>query len=75
VCYNPGKQEDEHAIPAPWPHRRLGTDTIDLYQTHRPDLDISLDEMVRQGKVRYIGSSTAPAWRIIEALMVSEVNG
>jgi aryl-alcohol dehydrogenase-like predicted oxidoreductase len=62
--------------------RRLGTDTIDLYQTHRPDLDIPLDEtlgaltdLVRQGKVRYIGSSTAPAWHVMEALMVSELKG
>ncbi len=47
--------------------RRLGTDYIDLYQIHRPDPDTDLDEtlgaltdLVHQGKVRYIGSSTAP---------------
>ena len=62
--------------------RRLGTDYIDLYQTHRPSFDIPLDEtlgaltdLVRQGKVRYIGSSTAPAWHVMEALMVSELKG
>jgi aryl-alcohol dehydrogenase-like predicted oxidoreductase len=62
--------------------RRLGTDYIDLYQTHRPDFDIPLDEtlgaltdLVRQGKVRYIGSSTAPAWHVLEALMVSQLRG
>lgn len=60
--------------------RRLGTDYIDLYQTHRPSFDIPLEEtlgaltdLVQQGKVRYIGSSTAPAWHVMEALMVSEL--
>ena len=60
--------------------RQLQTDTIDLYQTHRPDLEVPLDEtlralddLVRQGKVRYIGSSTAPAWHVVEALMTSEI--
>jgi aryl-alcohol dehydrogenase-like predicted oxidoreductase len=62
--------------------RRLETDYIDLYQTHRPDFDIPLDEtlgaltdLVRQGKVRYIGSSTAPAWHVMEGLMVSQMRG
>ena len=62
--------------------RRLQTDHIDLYQTHRPDPEVSIEEtlgaltdLVRQGKVRYIGSSTAPAWRVMEALMVSQVKG
>ncbi len=62
--------------------RRLKTDTIDLYQLHRPDFDIPIEEtlsaltdLVRQGKVRYIGSSTAPAWKVMEALMVSELKG
>jgi aryl-alcohol dehydrogenase-like predicted oxidoreductase len=62
--------------------RRLGTDYIDLYQTHRPDFGVSLDEtlgamndLVRQGRVRYIGSSTAPAWHLMEALMTSERYG
>src|SRR5918998_3530500 len=53
--------------------RRLGTDWIDLYQIHRPELDTDIDEtlgalsdLVRQGKVRYIGSSTFPASQIVE---------
>jgi 1-deoxyxylulose-5-phosphate synthase len=62
--------------------RRLQTDYIDLYQTHRPSPDIPIDEtlgalsdLVRQGKVRYIGCSTHPAWQVMEALMVSELKG
>ena len=58
--------------------RRLQTDHIDLYQMHRPALDIppdetlrALDDLVRAGKVRYIGCSTFPAWMVMEALMVS----
>jgi aryl-alcohol dehydrogenase-like predicted oxidoreductase len=54
--------------------RRLGTDWIDLYQIHRfdPDTDVeetlgALTDLVHQGKVRYIGSSTFPASRIVEA--------
>src|SRR4051794_20307516 len=50
--------------------RRLGTDWIDLYQIHRPEPATDIDEtlgaltdLVRQGKVRYIGSSTFPASR------------
>jgi aryl-alcohol dehydrogenase-like predicted oxidoreductase len=59
--------------------RRLQTDRIDLYQQHRPSLTIPQDEslrayddLVRTGKVRYIGSSTFPAWMIMEALSISE---
>jgi len=59
--------------------RRLQTDHIDLYQLHRPALNIpqdetlrALDDLVRAGKVRYIGSSTFPAWMVMEALSVSE---
>lgn len=59
--------------------RRLNTDHIDLYQLHRPDLNIpidetlrALDDLVRQGKVRYIGVSTFPAWLIVEAIHTSE---
>src|SRR5882762_5706919 len=54
--------------------RRLGTDWIDLYQIHRPEPDTDIDEtlgalsdLVRAGKVRYIGSSTFPASQIVEA--------
>ncbi|MEV5890398.1 aldo/keto reductase [Nonomuraea fuscirosea] len=54
--------------------RRLGTDWIDLYQIHRfdPETDVeetlgALTDLVRQGKVRYLGSSTFPAHRIVEA--------
>ncbi len=54
--------------------RRLGTDWIDLYQVHRPDprTDIeetlsALTDLVHQGKVRYLGSSTFPASQIVEA--------
>lgn len=59
--------------------RRLQTDWIDLYQLHRPMLEIpqdetlrALDDLVQQGKIRYIGSSTFPAWMIMEALAISE---
>ena len=54
--------------------RRLGTDWIDVYQVHRPDPSTDVEEtlsaltdLVRQGKVRYIGSSTFPASQIVEA--------
>ena len=54
--------------------RRLGTDWIDLYQIHRYETDVDLEEtlgaltdLVRQGKVRYIGSSTFPPSAIVEA--------
>ena len=59
--------------------RRLQTDHIDLYQVHRPALSIpqdetlrALDDLVRAGKVRYIGCSTHPAWMVMEALSISE---
>ncbi len=62
--------------------RRLQTDHIDLYQLHRPSFDLPIDEtlgaltdLVRQGKVRYIGSSTAPAWKVMEAVLTSELKG
>jgi aryl-alcohol dehydrogenase-like predicted oxidoreductase len=62
--------------------RRLGTDYIDLYQVHRPDEATDLDEtlgaltdLVRQGKVRTIGSSTFPAETIVEAQWTSERRG
>ena len=62
--------------------RRLRTDYIDLYQVHRPSDEIPIDEtlsaltdLVRQGKVLYIGSTTHPTWQIMEAIMVSELKG
>ncbi len=62
--------------------RRLQTDVIDLYQMHRASFEIPIEEtlsaltdLVRQGKVRYIGSSTFPAWKVAEALLVSEFKG
>jgi aryl-alcohol dehydrogenase-like predicted oxidoreductase len=62
--------------------RRLGTDWIDLYQIHRPEHDTDIDEtlgaltdLVRAGKVRYIGSSTFPGSQIVEAQWVAERRG
>ena len=62
--------------------RRLQTDTIDLYQAHFFDADVPIDEtleafdrLVQQGKVRYIGCSNYPAWRLMEALWTSDKNG
>ncbi len=62
--------------------RRLQTDYIDLYQIHRPDPATPVEEtlaalsdLVRQGKVRYVGCSTHPAWRVMEAIMVSKLRG
>jgi 1-deoxyxylulose-5-phosphate synthase len=59
--------------------RRLQTDRIDLYQLHRPVMDMpqdetlrALDDLVRQGKVVYAGCSTFPAWKVMEALALSE---
>ena len=59
--------------------RRLQTDRIDLYQLHRPSLTVpqdetlrAFDDLVRAGKVRYIGCSTFPAWKVVEALGVSQ---
>jgi aryl-alcohol dehydrogenase-like predicted oxidoreductase len=62
--------------------KRLGIDSIDLYQIHRFDpktpIDetlAALDQLVRQGKVRYLGASSTAAWRLMQALSVSEQNG
>jgi len=62
--------------------QRLQTDHIDLYQLHRPPLthpqDETLrafDDLIRAGKVRYIGCSTHPAWMVMEALSISERYG
>ena len=61
---------------------RLGTEYIDLYQLHRPDSAtplketlFALDDLVRDGRVHYIGSSNFPAWLIEKALRISEVYG
>jgi aryl-alcohol dehydrogenase-like predicted oxidoreductase len=62
--------------------RRLGTDYIDLYQIHRYDettdleeIMFTLTELVRQGKIRYFGSSMFPADRIVESHWVAEQRG
>ena len=62
--------------------RRLQSDTIDLYQTHYFDADTPIDEtlealdrLVQQGKVRYVGCSNYPAWRLMEALWTSDKCG
>jgi aryl-alcohol dehydrogenase-like predicted oxidoreductase len=62
--------------------RRLGVETIDLYQIHRLDPDTpmeeilsALDQLVRQGKVRYIGASSMFAWQFQRLLSMSERNG
>jgi aryl-alcohol dehydrogenase-like predicted oxidoreductase len=62
--------------------RRLQTDYIDLYQIHRPRPEIAIDEtlralddLVRAGKVRYLGTSTFAAWQLIESLWASKELG
>ena len=62
--------------------RRLQTDHIDLYQLHRPDFGVPIEEtlsaltdLVRSGKVRYVGSSTAPAWKVLEGVLTAELKG
>ena len=62
--------------------RRLQTDHIDLYQCHWTDLETpieetlsALDDLVRAGKVRYLGASNYPAWRLMEALGTSDRRG
>jgi aryl-alcohol dehydrogenase-like predicted oxidoreductase len=62
--------------------RRLGVETIDLYQIHRFDSETPIEEtlaaldlLVRQGKVRYIGASSGAAWQFAQALAVSDHNG
>jgi aryl-alcohol dehydrogenase-like predicted oxidoreductase len=59
--------------------RRLDTDYIDLYQTHFYDVNTPIEEtlsvmtdLVRQGKVRYIGCSNYPAWQLMQALWASD---
>ena len=62
--------------------RRLQSDTIDLYQTHFFDAETPIDEtlealdrLVQQGKVRYIGCSNHPTWRLMRALWTSDKYG
>jgi aryl-alcohol dehydrogenase-like predicted oxidoreductase len=62
--------------------RRLRVETIDLYQYHQPNWDVpieetldALDELVREGKVRYVGCSNFSAGQLLEAERVSRVNG
>jgi aryl-alcohol dehydrogenase-like predicted oxidoreductase len=59
--------------------RRMGTDCIDLYQTHWPDDDTPIEEtlealesLVRRGLVRYLGCSNYPAWKLVQALWASD---
>jgi aryl-alcohol dehydrogenase-like predicted oxidoreductase len=61
--------------------KRLQTDYIDLYQMHKPDVSTpleetlwTLDDLVRAGKVRYIGCSNFAGWQLCQALWQSEVN-
>ncbi|WP_153502651.1 aldo/keto reductase [Cumulibacter manganitolerans] len=62
--------------------RRLGTDFIDLYQIHRWDYSTPIDEtmealhdLVRSGKVRYLGASSMHAWQFAKAQHLAEMNG
>jgi aryl-alcohol dehydrogenase-like predicted oxidoreductase len=61
---------------------RLGVETIDLYQIHRWDGTVpidetlaALDQLVAQGKVRYIGASSGPAYKLAKALALSDARG
>lgn len=62
--------------------KRLNTDHVDLYQIHRYDQDTPIEEtmetlhdLIKAGKVRYIGASSMPAWQFQEAQYVAETNG
>jgi len=62
--------------------RRLRTDWIDLYQLHRPDPQTpieetlrALDDLVRDGKVRYVGCSNLPGWQVVEAQWTARHHG
>ncbi|MXX24319.1 MAG: aldo/keto reductase [Caldilineaceae bacterium SB0668_bin_21] len=62
--------------------KRLQTDYIDIYQIHRPRPEIAIDEtlralddLVRSGKVRYLGTSTFAAWQVVESLWVAKELG
>src|SRR3954451_16298173 len=59
--------------------RRLGTDHVDLYYAHFPDPDTPLeqtlavyDDLIRQGKLRYVALSNHPAWQLTEALWIAD---
>jgi aryl-alcohol dehydrogenase-like predicted oxidoreductase len=59
--------------------RRLGTDYIDLYYAHNPDPDTALeqtlavyDDLIRQGKIRYVGLSNFPAWQVTHAMWIAD---
>lgn len=59
--------------------RRLGTDHIDLHYAHDPDPDTPLeqtlaayDDLIRQGKIRYVGLSNHPAWQLTHALWIAD---
>jgi aryl-alcohol dehydrogenase-like predicted oxidoreductase len=62
--------------------KRLGTDRIDLYQIHRPDSTVpidetlgALDDLIRSGKVRYVGTSTFSAWQLVKAHWIAKELG
>jgi len=88
VFYPTGPGQDEKGLSKPAilkacedSLQRLKCDHIDLYQLHRPDFSVPHEEtleamnlLVQQGKVRFIGSSTAPAWRILEGITISRHN-
>ena len=66
-------QQVEHSL------RRLGTDYIDVYYAHFPDPDTPLeqtlvvyDDLVRQGKLRYVALSNHPAWQVTQALWIAD---
>ncbi len=68
--------EVEHSL------RRLQTDYVDLYQAHAPDPETpieetlrAMDDLVRQGKVRYVGGSNYQAWQMAQALGIGERGG
>lgn len=62
--------------------RRLGTDWIDLYQMHRPQSFVpidetlrALDDLIRAGKIRYIGTSMFPGWKLVESVWAAKELG
>ncbi len=62
--------------------KRLGTDYVDLFQLHRPDFEVPMEEtmgaladLVEAGKTRMVGSSTSPAWRTLEGIKLAEADG